>query len=125
MQPGVVRGGRIAEPGPTQSRSSLLSVGFPAARLRLDASPAAPASRAVSVVLDDIPGNHAAVYHTFNEAIWEGRTTFNTDGIQGRMELELANAMIYSNYTRSAVDLPLDRQSYVALLQDLQEQKRS
>jgi hypothetical protein len=41
------------------------------------------------------------------------------DGAEGRMSLELANAMIYSSHTRDEVELPLDRQRYTALLEDL------
>jgi predicted dehydrogenase len=86
----------------------------------------APAFRPLSIELDEEPGDHRAVYHSFNEAIHQGRTGgFNTDGTQGRMELELANAMIYSSFTKSTVELPLDRERYVALLEDLREQKYS
>jgi hypothetical protein len=40
------------------------------------------------------------------------------------MSLELANAMAYSSHTCSAVDLPLDRQKYAALLEELGAQVR-
>ena len=35
------------------------------------------------------------------------------------MSLELANAMILSSHTRETVELPLDRDRYAALLNDL------
>jgi hypothetical protein len=35
------------------------------------------------------------------------------------MSLELANAMIYSSHTGDVVELPLDRQRYAALLEEL------
>ncbi len=38
------------------------------------------------------------------------------------MSLELANALIYSNYTHSEVILPLDRQRYTRLLENLRKQ---
>jgi hypothetical protein len=37
------------------------------------------------------------------------------------MELELANALILSSYTHQEVQLPLQRQTYSTLLQQLQE----
>jgi predicted dehydrogenase len=67
-------------------------------------------------------GDHRAVYQAFNEAILHG-TPFTSAGAQGRMSLELANALIYSNYTRGPVELPLNRQRYAALLEDLRAQK--
>jgi hypothetical protein len=35
------------------------------------------------------------------------------------MELELANAIIFSNYTHSEVVFPLDRERYAGLLEEL------
>jgi hypothetical protein len=43
------------------------------------------------------------------------------DGTEGRMSLELANAIILSSHTARAVDLPLDRTAYA----DLLDQKRA
>ncbi len=61
--------------------------------------------------------NHLAVYKNLYAAITHGNTY--TDGLQGRMELELANAIIYSSQTRTEVELPLDRQRYAELLKQL------
>ncbi len=66
-------------------------------------------------------GNHASVYRNFHEAILNGGT-FTSEGAQGRMELELANAMTYASATRGEVELPLDRQKYAALLDDLRQE---
>jgi predicted dehydrogenase len=78
----------------------------------------APDVRPVAVELEPGAGDHVAVYRNFHEAILHG-APLAADGAEGRMSLELANAMAYSSYTRSAVDLPLDRQKYAALLEDL------
>jgi predicted dehydrogenase len=63
-------------------------------------------------------GTHRDTHRDFCNAITQGKP-ISADGITGIRGLELANAMIYSNYTRQAVDLPLDRQKYAALLADL------
>jgi predicted dehydrogenase len=84
---------------------------------------AVPAGHAYPVTLAPGRGNHVAVYRNFHDAILHG-DVFNSDGVQGRMALELANAIIYSNFNHCAVELPLDRQGYAALLQDLQQHKQ-
>lgn len=74
-----------------------------------------------NVVLEESKGDHIAVYRDFQQAIFQGDIdTSNAE--QGLTELELATAMIYSQYTHSEVELPLDRQRYAALLADLQHQ---
>jgi predicted dehydrogenase len=77
-----------------------------------------PGSHPYPVTLDDGKGNHIAVYRSFHDAILSGND-FYADGTQGRMELELANAMIFSNYKHCEVEFPLDRQRYASLLEDL------
>jgi predicted dehydrogenase len=69
---------------------------------------------------DHITGDHPAVYHNLHQAILHG-SPISATGAEGRMSLELANAMIYSSYTNQAVELPLDREKYSALLKELQE----
>lgn len=76
-------------------------------------------SHLVSVKLEDGDGKHVSVYRNLHDAILHG-SLLSSDGVQGRMSLELANAMIYSSYTHSEVELPLDRQKYASLLQKLQ-----
>ena len=63
-------------------------------------------------------GNHTAIYANFVDAIEHGAPLV-ADGGQGRMSLELANALIYSSATGQAVNLPLDRAAYTALLDRL------
>jgi predicted dehydrogenase len=63
-------------------------------------------------------GNHTAIYANFVDAIEHGAPLV-ADGGEGRMSLELANALIYSSATGQAVNLPLDRAAYTALLDRL------
>jgi len=84
---------------------------------------AAPAIIDETVALGHGLGKHIEVYQDFHRAILDG-TPVRADGAEGRMSLELANAIIYSSYTGSAVELPLDRAGYAALLADLQSGKR-
>jgi predicted dehydrogenase len=79
-----------------------------------------PETLAVPVELEDGAGTHPQVYRNFHAAILEG-TPISADAAQGVMSLELANALIYSSFTRSVVELPLDRQQYAELLADLQK----
>lgn len=60
-------------------------------------------------------GDHRAVYRNLHEALTRGAPV-SADGAEGRMSLELANAMILSSYTQSEVELPLDRGRYETLL---------
>ncbi|CAN5885050.1 Gfo/Idh/MocA family oxidoreductase [soil metagenome] len=84
---------------------------------------AKPASRAEVVSLEAGEGNHAAIYENLHAAILHGAPLV-ADGVQGRMSLELANAMTLSSHTRSEVELPLDVQRYGALLEDLKVRGR-
>jgi predicted dehydrogenase len=79
---------------------------------------AAPASQPVPVEIPAGAGNHLAVYHDLHRAIREAQP-LDVDGVSARRSLELANAMIYSSYTGQQVQLPLDRQAYLALLERL------
>jgi predicted dehydrogenase len=63
-------------------------------------------------------GDHSAIYANFLDAIHRG-TPLVADGEEGRLSLELANALIYSSHTGQAVSLPLDRSAYGALLDEL------
>jgi predicted dehydrogenase len=82
---------------------------------------AQPARHPYAVSLDQGKGDHIAVYRSFHDAILHADPRY-VDGVQGRRELELANALIYSSHRHCEVELPLDRQLYATLLKDLQEQ---
>jgi predicted dehydrogenase len=68
-------------------------------------------------------GDHAAIYANFLDAIHNGAQLV-ADGEEGRLSLELANALIYSSHTGQAVSLPLDRAAYGALLSELRSGAR-
>lgn len=78
-----------------------------------------PARRTVAIELGPPGGEHCDVYRDLHEAIADDRPPM-ADGIEGRMSLELANAMIYSSYVHEEVTLPLDRAKYAAVLEALQ-----
>ena len=65
---------------------------------------------------------HRSVYRNFHDAILRGGTG-GADGMQGRMPLELANAMIYSSYTHTEVEFPLSREHYAELLARLMREQ--
>lgn len=83
---------------------------------------AAPKAQQLPIELEEIQGNHATVYRHFYDAILH-HGSFTSTGAEGSMSLELANSLIYSSYTHSEVALPLDRQKYAELLDNLQQQK--
>ena len=84
---------------------------------------AAPAMIDEAIELGNGLGKHIEVYQDLHHAIAAGQSV-RADGADGRMSLELANAIIYSSYTGGAVELPLDRAGYAALLADLQAGKK-
>lgn len=61
---------------------------------------------------------HVAVYRDFHRAIREGGEPL-CNGEEARMSLELANGIIYSGATGQPVEMPLDRDAYSRLLQEL------
>jgi predicted dehydrogenase len=77
-----------------------------------------PAKQLVPVALESGAGNNLSIWRSLHAAILQGAPLI-IDGIAGRMSLELANAMIYASHTRQEVELPLDRQAYAVLLEDL------
>jgi predicted dehydrogenase len=70
------------------------------------------------LTLEPGSGDHREIYANLLDAIQHG-TPLIADGAQGRMSLELANALIYSSHIGQQVNLPLDRAAYGALLDDL------
>ncbi|HEV7665264.1 MAG TPA: Gfo/Idh/MocA family oxidoreductase [Chloroflexota bacterium] len=70
------------------------------------------------VPLDPGDGNHQAIYDNFITAI-HGGGPLVADGAEGRLSLELANALIQSSHTGEPVSLPLDPVAYSTTLAHL------
>ena len=79
---------------------------------------AAPEQQPVPVEPGRDSEGHVSIYRNLHAAILQGAALI-ADGIEGRMSLELANAIVYSSCTRNQVELPLDRQAYADLLERL------
>lgn len=77
-----------------------------------------PEAQSVPVDLPPGEADHAAVYRDLHDAILHG-TPLRSDGVQGRLSLELANAITLSSQRDVAVSLPLDRTAYAELLAEL------
>jgi predicted dehydrogenase len=82
-----------------------------------------PAAHPLPIDLPPGEADHAAVYRDLHAAILDG-TPLRSDGVQGRLSLELANAITLSSQRGTAVDLPLDRAAYLALLNELRAPTR-
>jgi predicted dehydrogenase len=87
--------------------------------LNADDPYAKPERYPYNVTLEPGKADFTAVYRNFHAAILHG-SPLSCDGISARMELELANAIIYSSYKHQEIELPLDRQGYAHLLKALQ-----
>ena len=68
----------------------------------------------------DFGSGHVALHRDFLDAVANNRAP-RVDGREGRMSLELANAILLSSDRNQPVDLPLDRAAYGALLTRLQQ----
>jgi predicted dehydrogenase len=77
-----------------------------------------PSFSPTDVPLEPGSGDHAAIYANFVRAIRHGEPLV-ADGAQGRLSLELANALIYSSVTGQQISLPLDRAEYSRVLAGL------
>lgn len=84
---------------------------------------ASPRVQPEPVELPQGAGDHVAIYRNLEAAIRAG-APLAADGAEGRMSLELANAMIYASHRGGEVALPLDRQAYFALLTELRAKAR-
>lgn len=73
-----------------------------------------------TLTLPEGSGDHEAVYRNLHAAILHGEPLV-ADGVEARKSLELANAIIYSSHTGETVELPLGRDAYAELLQNLRE----
>lgn len=81
----------------------------------------------ITTQIETLPGDaggHYAVHCDMQAALLEGRQP-RANGPSGRMSLELANAITLSSFEERAVSLPLDRETYHRLLDDLQAGRRA
>jgi predicted dehydrogenase len=79
---------------------------------------APPATEALPPFLGS-PGNHEAIYQNLVRAL-AGEEPLVASGRDARTTLEMANAIVYSSFTRKQVELPLDRDAYQHLLESRQ-----
>ncbi|MGH2820073.1 MAG: Gfo/Idh/MocA family protein, partial [Actinomycetota bacterium] len=77
-----------------------------------------PPAEHEAVELEFVPFGHEAVYENLWRAIIEGEPLL-ADGSEGRMSLEVANALTYAGHSHCQVELPLDRARYESLLAEL------
>lgn len=80
----------------------------------------APAIQVVELDIEPGHGDHSDVYADLRRAVLAGAPLMS-DGREGRMSLELANAMVYSGHTAETVELPVDRRAYSGLLASLRK----
>ena len=69
----------------------------------------------IELPASDTQGNHYAVYHDLEAAIAEGRQPC-CNSVEGRMSLELANAITLSSFTGEPISLPVERPAYHSFL---------
>jgi predicted dehydrogenase len=87
---------------------------------RLQTHPYASLARTPqTITLPPGQADHVAVYRSFHAALLQQPSDY-CDGFQARQELEVANAIVYSNYLHREVTLPLDPSAYRTLLSELQ-----
>ncbi|MBW3625891.1 MAG: hypothetical protein KY468_21060, partial [Armatimonadetes bacterium] len=87
-----------------------------------------PSDKKNEVVWDDLEmpeeeGGHRFMIRDFVEAVRQDRPPF-VSGEHGRRALELTNAMIFSGLTGQSVKLPLDRDAYDRLIEELIHRRR-
>ncbi len=84
---------------------------------------AAPEAKLVDVPLPKREQGHIAVTRNFCRAILSGEKLV-TPGAEGIWSLELANAMILSSYRKKTVRLPVKRNEYEELLDELKAKSK-
>jgi predicted dehydrogenase len=79
-----------------------------------------PTTKPLEQTLPEGKGDHVSVYKHFHDTILNNQPLL-ISGQEARKSLELANAMIYSSYTRQSVALPLESGRYRELLEQLKQ----
>jgi predicted dehydrogenase len=70
-----------------------------------------PATREVSIPLSSHGGQHTEILQNFADAIIEGKPLI-APAAEGVRSVELANAIVYSAWTKKSVDFPLNAKTY-------------
>lgn len=71
----------------------------------------------VEIPVENAPAQHATVMQNFVEAILDGAPLI-VPGAEGTNSVEIANAALYSTWTRQTVELPLNSGAYEEALQE-------
>jgi predicted dehydrogenase len=71
----------------------------------------------VEIPVENSPAQHATVMQNFVDAILDG-TPLIVPGAEGANSVEIANAALYSTWTKKTVELPLDSAAYEKALQE-------
>ena len=71
----------------------------------------------VEIPVENAPAQHATVMQNFVDAILDG-TPLIVPGAEGTNSVEIANAALYSTWTRQTVELPLNSGAYEEALQE-------
>ena len=71
----------------------------------------------VEIPLENAPAQHATVMQNFVDSILDG-TPLIVPGAEGTNSVEIANAALYSTWTRQTVELPLNSGAYEEALQE-------
>jgi hypothetical protein len=71
----------------------------------------------VEIPVENAPAQHATVMQNFVDAILDGSPLI-VPGAEGTHSVEIANAALYSTWTKQTVELPLDSAAYEKALQE-------
>ncbi|HIE14047.1 TPA: Gfo/Idh/MocA family oxidoreductase [Candidatus Bathyarchaeota archaeon] len=72
------------------------------------------------IVVEEKGPGHAGIIEDFAKAILEDRDPL-VPGKEGRVSVEIANAIIFSSFTEKTINFPIDRKAYDDLLRKLRE----
>ncbi len=84
---------------------------------------ASPAFSEEEVGLEEIEGGHKAIIRNFARAILYGESLL-APGIEGVVSLEFMNALILSSKKKKPVEIPVDRDEYDELIEELKKHSK-
>ena len=82
-----------------------------------------PDTAVETMSFESVGSTHAPAIEDFAQAVVDGREPFVT-GEDGRRSQELVAAMTLASYNRARVDLPVDRDEYDRMLEDLKHRRQ-